>query len=151
MSEQKFRTTILAGATKNVAGIEVPPSVIDALGAGQRPRVVIKLNGYSYVSTVGKMGGKHMISLSAEHRKASGLAGGDGVEVCLSIAEGEPTLSIPEELQKSLSDANLTSAFDSAAPSRRKEWVRGVLEAKAPETRDRRMAKIVSELRAADD
>jgi uncharacterized protein YdeI (YjbR/CyaY-like superfamily) len=36
--------------------------------------------------------------------------------------------------------------FDKLAPSRRKEYARQVSEAKAAETRDRRIAKIVTEL-----
>ena len=32
----------------NNTGIEVPPEVIEALGAGKRPPVVVVVNGYEY-------------------------------------------------------------------------------------------------------
>ena len=69
ISAQKFCTRIVAGQSKAVTGIEVPPHVIDALGAGQRPRLKIRLNSYEYISSVGKMDGKYP---SGEGRLARG-------------------------------------------------------------------------------
>jgi uncharacterized protein YdeI (YjbR/CyaY-like superfamily) len=146
MTEQRYKTRILAGESKNTAGIEVPPEVIEALGSGQRPRVKVTVNGYSYVSTVGKMAGKYMISLSAEHRKASDLAGGDRVDVRLEVIAGAPEIAVPADLEAALAQAGVRDAFEKAAPSRRKEWVRQVAEAKAPETRMRRINKVVDQL-----
>ncbi|QMW23225.1 YdeI/OmpD-associated family protein [Sandaracinobacteroides saxicola] len=147
MSAQKFRTRILAGQTKNVTGIEVPPHVIDALGAGQRPRLKVRLNGYEYISTVGKMDGKFMISLSAQHREAAGLKGDDEVDVTLELAEAPTPAIVPDDVASALRSAGLEASFESAAPSRRKEWLRQIEEAKTPETRARRIAKIVDALR----
>lgn len=150
MIEQTFETTILSGTTKNVAGIEVPAAVIVALGAGQRPRLAVDVNGYRYATTVGKMGDKHLIPLSADHRRAAGLSGGDRVTVGVSLAGPEQAPAIPDELQQALSDAGLTAVFESAAPSRRKEWIRQVVEAKAADTRARRIDKIVRLLQLGD-
>ena len=147
MSFTSFKTTIVAGESKNVTGIVVPPEVLAALGAGQRPRLKVTVNGYSYVSSVGKMSGKFMIGLSAEHRQASGLTGGDAVEVRIEVAP-EPVTLIPEDLRKALDQAGVAEAFAKAAPSRRKEWIRSVEEAKAAETRARRVQKVVDELKA---
>jgi hypothetical protein len=61
-----FRTII--GAFGNNAGIEVPPEVIAALGAEQRPAVLVNVDGYEYRNTVGVMGGKHLISVNAAVR-----------------------------------------------------------------------------------
>lgn len=147
MSFTSFKTTILAGESKNVTGIVVPPEALTALGAGLRPRLKVTVNGYSYVSSVGKMGGNFMIGLSAEHRRASGLTGGDAVEVTLEVAP-EPITLVPDDLGAALDQAGVAAAFAKAAPSRRKEWVRSVEEAKAAETRARRIQKVVDELKA---
>jgi hypothetical protein len=74
----KFTTTV-AGTT--VTGIEVPAEVIEALGQGKKPPVVVSLNGYSYRNTVAVMGGRYMVALSVKHREAAGVAGGDQLEV----------------------------------------------------------------------
>jgi len=58
-----FDTTVTA--TGNNAGIVVPDEIIERLGAGRRPGVIVNVNGYEYRNTVGVMGGRHMISISA--------------------------------------------------------------------------------------
>src|SRR5690242_2438987 len=58
-----FDTTVTA--TGNNTGIVVPGNLMEQLGAGRRPAVVVNLNGYEYRTTVGVMGGKHMVSISA--------------------------------------------------------------------------------------
>jgi len=146
MSFTSFKTTILAGESNNVTGIVVPSEALAALGAGQRPRLKVTVNGYSYVSSVGKMGDKFMIGLSAEHRQASGLNGGDAVEVTLELAP-EPVTLVPDDLRAALELAGVAERFAKAAPSRRKEWVRSVEEAKAAETRARRIQKVVDALK----
>jgi hypothetical protein len=52
----KFSTMMFQDG--NNTGIEVPPDVVEALGAGKRPPVVVNVNGFSYRSTVAPMGGK---------------------------------------------------------------------------------------------
>ena len=46
----KFSTEMLQMG--NNTGIEVPAEVVEALGAGKRPAVVVDVNGYRYRSTV---------------------------------------------------------------------------------------------------
>src|SRR4051794_4306524 len=74
-----FETTVTA--TGNNTGIVVPDALVADLGAGKRPPVLVDVNGYRYRSTVGVMGGKHMISISAAVRKDTGLSGGDPIRV----------------------------------------------------------------------
>ena len=63
----------------NNTGIEVPPEVIEALGAGKQPPVVVTVNGYEYRSTVAVMGGRYLISFSSDKRAATGIGGGDPI------------------------------------------------------------------------
>jgi hypothetical protein len=149
MAVQKFRTKILTGQSKNVTGIEVPPEVIIALAAGLRPRVKVQVDAYAYASTVGKMGDKFMISLSAEHREAAGLAGGQIVEVSLELDAEPAAFNVPVDLSAALLAAGLSERFEISAPSRRKEWLRQIEEAKAPETRSRRIRNVIGLLSGA--
>ena len=142
-----FITTIYKGNTKNVAGIVVPEEVIASLGGGKKPAVTIKLPNYVYRSTVGKMGDTYMISLSSEHRQASGLNGGETVEVELELDTAPRITPIPDDVRQRLENEGLLDKFESVAPSRRKEVVRQVEEAKSPETRSRRLDKVLEALR----
>ncbi len=143
-----FHTTILQTG-KNTAGIQVPGEVIEKLGAGKRPLVRVTINKYTYRSAVAVMGGKYMISFNPEHRKASGVQGGDEADVTLELDLEPRTVEIPTDLKDALIKANALDAFEKAAPSMKKEYVRQVEEAKAQETRERRIIKIVEKLSAS--
>jgi len=63
-SPVRFDTTL--SAFGNNTGIVVPPEVIDTLGAGKRPAVVVDVNGYEYRSTIGTMNGPRVVEIPAE-------------------------------------------------------------------------------------
>jgi uncharacterized protein DUF1905 len=88
-----FETTV--AVTGNNTGIVVPEQAIGQLAAGKRPAVLVNINGYDYRNTVGVMGGKHMISISAAVRKATGLQGGDPVRVTLTVADTPREVTLP--------------------------------------------------------
>ena len=46
-----FETTVTA--TGNNTGIVVPREVIERLGAGKRPAVLVEVNGYGFECTIG--------------------------------------------------------------------------------------------------
>lgn len=142
-----FKTTIKQ--IGNNTGIEVPPENLAELGSSKKPAVKVTVNGYSYSNTVAVMGGKYMISLSSAHRAASGLKGGDAVEVTLELKTAPRTVEVPADLQKALEGAGLEEVFAKQAPSKRKEFVRQIEEAKTAETRARRLEKIVAQLGGA--
>jgi hypothetical protein len=145
MMETSFVTTV-SGTATGPTGIVVPPEHLAALGGGKRPSVLVTVNGYAYPSTVGVMGGVAMIPFAAEHRRATGIAAGDAIEVTLVLETAPRLVEVPEALVAALEAAGLRAAFDAAAPSRRKEWVRQVAEAKGDDTRVRRVAKVVGAL-----
>src|SRR5215470_659904 len=107
-----FDTTVAAQG--NNTGIVVPGEVIEQLGAGKRPAVLVSVNGYEYRNTVGVMGGKHMISISAAVRKATGLKGGDPIRVTLTVADTPRAVSIPADFAVALAADEQASAFFAA-------------------------------------
>lgn len=141
----KFSTTMVQAG--NNTGIEVPESVVEALGAGKRPPVNVTVNGYAYRSTIAPMGGQYLIPFSSDKRKATGIGGGDAIEVELTLDTAPRTVEPPEDLAAALAAApGAAEAFAALAPSRQKAYVTSVEGAKARETRERRIAKAVAEL-----
>lgn len=145
MATHSFSTTLLLDG--NNTGIEVPPEVIEALGAGKKPPVVVTVNGYTYRSTVAVMGGRSLISFSSDKRAATGLAGGDAIDVTLEHDTAPRTVEVPADLATALEGApGARAAFDALSPSARKAHVVAVEGAKAAETRARRVAAVVTKL-----
>jgi hypothetical protein len=142
-----FTTTITKAEGLNATGIRVPADAIEALGKGKKPPVVVRLKGYSYRSTVAAYGDVFMLPLNQEHRAAAGVQAGDLVEVTLELDTEPRTVEVPEDLAAALAEQGIREAFDALAPSARKEHVRQVESAKAEETRNRRITKIVDGLR----
>jgi hypothetical protein len=143
----QFTTTVLQ-ARKTATGLPVPSDVVDALGAGRRPPVVVTLNGaYTYRSSIGVMNEQSLVPLSAEHRAASGLAAGDTVEVTIEVDTLPRVVDLPEDLASALQEAGVRAAFDTLSNSRQRALADPVVQAKSPETRARRIAKAVESLR----
>ena len=139
-------TTTIEQAGKTATGIVVPEEVVAALGQGKKPRVHVTIGGHTYRSTVAVMGGRFLLPLAAEHRAAAGVAGGDEVEVELTIDTEPREVNVPEDLAAALDAAGARPAFDALNNSTRRGHITNVEGAKAPETRQRRIDKIVAAL-----
>jgi uncharacterized protein DUF1905/bacteriocin resistance YdeI/OmpD-like protein len=142
----RFRATVELGG-KTATGIEVPEEVVAALGSHKRPPVRVTIGGYTYRSTVARMGGRFLLPVSAEVRTGAGVAAGDEVDVELALDDAPREVAVPEDLAAALDAAGVRAGFDAQSYTTRKEAVRGVAEAKAAATRERRIAKVVDGLR----
>ena len=141
-----FTTTVTQAEGVNATGLPVPAEAVAALGTKKRPPVKVTLNDYTYISTVAAYGDVFMLPLAAEHRTAAGVQAGDVVEVTLELDSEPRTVEVPDDLAAALAEAGAIAAFDRLAYSTRKEHVRQVETAKAAETRQRRIDKIVASL-----
>ena len=131
----------------NNTGIEAPADVVEALGAGKRPPVVVNVNGFEYRSTVAPMGGKFLIPFSAARRQESGINGGDAIDVELTLDTAPRTVEVPADLRAALDESpTAAEAWEKLSFSNRKAHVESVAGAKAAETRARRIAAIVAKL-----
>ena len=142
-----YTTTISKDDEKNATGIPVPAEVVATFGVGKRPPVVVHIGGHRYRSTVAAYGDVYMLPLSQEHRAAAGVEAGQSVEITLELDEQPRTVDVPDDLAAALVESSgLRAAFDALSYSARKEHVRQVTTAKAAETRQRRIARIVAGL-----
>lgn len=140
----KFTITLRKAEAMDVMGIEVPEKVVAGFGQGKRPKVSVTLKGYTYRSTVAVMGGKFMLPLAKVHRAAAGVKDGEKVDVTLELDTAPREVEMPKDLEAALKKAGLTKTFAGLAFTHRKEHVRAIEEAKAPETRLRRIEKAVA-------
>lgn len=140
----KFKATIVQDESVNATGIPVPLDIVDALGSGKKPKVSISLKGYTYRTTVAVYGGELFVPLAKVHREAAGVQGGDKVEVTIELDAAPREVDVPKDLAAALKKAGARALFDALSYSHRKEHVRAIEEAKAPETRARRIEKAVA-------
>lgn len=145
----RFRATIELGG-KTATGIQVPEEVVLGLGSHRRPAVLVTVGPHTYRTTVAPMGGLYYVPLSAENRTQAGVSAGDEVEVDIELDTAPREVTVPAELAAALEqDPAARRAFEALSYSRRKEHARQVESAKAEATRQRRIAKVLDELRGA--
>jgi hypothetical protein len=144
----RFRTTVMA-AGRTATGLPVPAEVVDGLGAGRRPPVHVRIGGHHYRTTIASRGGVYLLSLSAENRAAAGVAAGEEVEVDVELDTEPREVTVPPDLVAALDgDDAARRAFERLSYSHRLRHVLAVEEAKAPETRRRRVEKALEMLRS---
>jgi hypothetical protein len=142
----RFRTTILQSG-RTATGIRVPDEVVESLGAGRRPPVRVTINGATCRNTIAVMGGVYMVGVSAENRAATGVKGGDEVDVDIELDTAPRVVELPPDFAAALeAEPRAAETFERLSPSMKGYHVTQVTGAKTDETRRRRIAKSVATL-----
>jgi hypothetical protein len=145
----KFRTTV--EPPEPMRGLEIPAAVVEGLGGGKRPRVLVTLNGHSWSTRVAIMRGRHLVGLSNANRKAAGVEVGESVELELALDKEPGEADVPADFEAALAANTIArAAFDALTVSQRRQHLRLIAAAKKPETRARRIESAVAALLAAD-
>jgi hypothetical protein len=127
----------------------VPDEVVEELGRGRKPKVVVTLGTHTYRSSIVNMGGQFMLGVSMAHREAAGVAAGQTLDVDLVLDTAPRTVEVPDDLAAEIAgDAGAAAAWATWSFTRQNEAARLLSEAKKPETRERRLAKVLAELHA---
>jgi Bacteriocin-protection, YdeI or OmpD-Associated/Domain of unknown function (DUF1905) len=132
----------------NAAGFEVPEPVVDQLGGGGHPKVVVRVNGYEFRTSIARMGSRFMLGVSKERRAAAGVAPGETLDVQVELDTAPRESEVPDDLAAALSaDAQAMAFFDSLSYSKQQWHILQVSGAKQAETRARRVTASVAMLR----
>jgi Bacteriocin-protection, YdeI or OmpD-Associated/Domain of unknown function (DUF1905) len=137
---------------RTTATVIMTQDEVDALrGAPGRGRVPVAItyDGATFRTSVSVYRGQWMMVVN-EAMRAGGLAPPGSYPVEIVMDASERTVDVPADLADALAAAGLREAFDEQSYTNRKEFVRGVVEAKKPETRARRIDKVVATLRDED-
>ena len=143
----RFHTTILQG-DKTATGIRVPDEVVEALGAGKRPKISVTIRGYTYRSSIAVMDGVYIVGVSAENRAGAGVAGGDEVDVDIELDTAPRVIEVPDDFAAALDAApDARRTFDGLSYSNQSWHTYQINGARTHETRQRRIAKSIEALR----
>lgn len=135
------RTTLPANGP--ATAIELTEAQVDELGGGKRAAVRVRIGDREARLRLGVMGGKNLVGLSKAARAELGVEIGDTVDAEIELDADDRVIEVPTDLASALDAAGAHAAFDALSPSRRKEFVRGIVEAKQPATRERRVQAAV--------
>jgi len=113
-----------------------------------RAPVKVTLNGHTYRSTIAAMGGPPCVPLRKSNREAAGLEGGETIEVRLDLDTEERVIKPPADFVKALKAMPPAwERWTELSYSHQREHVEAIEEAKAPETRVRRIERSAQKIR----
>ena len=143
----RFHSIVRLGG-KTATGIPVPEEVVSNLGPSKRPPVRVTINGHTYRSTVASRGGEFVLPISAENREGAGVVAGDEVDIDIELDTEPREVAVPPDFAEALArDEDAKRSFDGLSYSQKQRYVLSIEGAKTDETRKRRIAKAVGELR----
>ncbi len=127
----------------NVA-LDVPASVSDSFGVRGQVPVVGTADGADLVATLVPVGGGgHRLFLNGAIREAIGKGAGDSVEIRIRLDRSDRMPETPRDLEEALAECGAMAGWEALAPSRRKELLRWLADAKRDQTRANRVGRIV--------
>ena len=145
----EFSAELEQAPGKAATGITVPEDVLAALGGGRRPAVAVTINGHTFRTTIGSMGGVAKIPVSAAVRAAAGVTAGDVLVVGVAADTAPREVTVPGDLTAALAgDQAAAGFFAGLSYSHKNAYVTWIEEAKKPETRAKRVADAVARLAA---
>ena len=131
------------------AFVRLPADAVRQLDRGLRIRVRGTLNGVSFRSnTMPAGGGATCLGVHKATREAARAVFGDRVSVELEPDDEPRQIEMPAELAEALAaDPAAAAAFERLSPTRRRELAESIAGARRPETRARRLAAGLEQLR----
>ena len=107
----------------------------------------MRVRRFKAVIETGRGGGVHILGIRKDIRSAIGKDIGDTVKLSVEQDTAERIVEVPTELAKALRRAKgAKKKFDGLSFTHRREHAEMVAGAKKDETREQRIAKILSEL-----
>ena len=131
----------------NHASLLIPEWVLEKLQTNKRAPLRVTINGHTYQSTAVGVAGECRVVFPSAERLAAKANAGETVQVTLELDSGYRSVDLHPELEIALTSADLADAFANLSYSKRKEYARQVNEAKAEDTRKRRIEKVITDLR----
>jgi hypothetical protein len=137
----------LGGDKGEVPSIEIPFDVKATYGSA-RPRVAVTVNGVTLRTTVAVYGGTSFIGIRREVREQMGVEIGQTITLTIEPDTAPRTVDVPADLKRALAkNAAAKKKYESLSYSHRREHAHFVADAKKPETRERRIARVLDMLK----
>lgn len=146
----KFRAVLKPDPEGVGTFVLIPTEVVSKLGLRGRPKIQSVIAGHPYRGSLMPVGdGSFCLGVLKSIQQAEGLKRGDTIEVELDLDTAPRVVEPPDDLAKALArDRKAAAAWENLSYTNRKEMARSLEEAKRPETRERRLAAAIAQLKA---
>jgi hypothetical protein len=144
--DQRFSAKIYKNGINSY--VDVPKNVSEAFA--KRGPIPIKghLDSHPICATLVPVGGgRHRLYINSEMRKAAGVDVGDTIKLRLGFDKESREIPVPSDLALALKkNRGAQAAFEKTISSGCKEILGWIVDAKRPETRERRITSAIDHL-----
>ena len=141
----RFRASI-QGGDKTAAGIQIPPEIVEALGAGKKSPVRVTIAGHTFRSSIATVSGAFMVGVTNAFRRESGFAAGDTVDVDIESTPSRAR-SRSRPIAAALdADPEARAYFESLSYSNKRRVAEPIAAIKGAEMRAARIERTVAAL-----
>jgi hypothetical protein len=135
---------VVQGAQGGGAQVQLPLDAADVFATRGRFPVRATFNDVEYRgSTMPTGDGRFCLGITKAVRAEAGVDVGDAVHVVVERDTSERIVAVPEDLLLALGQAQLVNTFNAMTYTHRREYAQWIIQAKRPETRQRRIVKAV--------
>jgi len=136
------------GGDDGTAPVVIVPFDVKAVYGRARPRMKVTVNGVTLRTTVAVYGGRSYIGFRKDICEAAGLQRGKAITVAIEPDTEPRVVDVPDDLARALAKhASARQRFEALSYSHRREHATWVADAKKPETRERRIARVIDMLK----
>jgi len=138
---------IIMDSGKGGAYIEVPFDIEKEFGS-KRIKAKAQFEDVEYRGSIMRMGTEcYIIGITKDIQSRIGKTIGDTVNVRFEKDEEERTVEVPDDVRASLESEMLMERFDKRSYTFRKKHISGIMETKVQGTREKRILKLIGELK----
>jgi hypothetical protein len=144
--KHEFKSKLIGRGPGNAwTFLPIPEQVTRACATKSRVAVRGTINGFPFRTSLLPEGdGTHAMPVNKGMLQGAGTAAGQIVTVIMEIDTAARTVEVPGDMNEALREpGTLQSAFESLSYSRQKEFVDWIEQAKRPETRAKRLRKML--------
>lgn len=120
-------------------------------GSKGRIPVWLVVEEHRFRSTIAVYSGVHMMVFNATMRQETGYKAGDRITITLIRDTEVRKIELPDDVKAHLTEKKVLSAYEAYSYSHQKEAMDWINDAKKPETRIRRINKLVENLGGHSD
>lgn len=129
----------------------MPFDAMDVYGKASRIPVNAMIDGLTFRTSLLPGADGHYMVINDAMREATGKGLGDMITVELDVDAGPREVTVPVDLQQALhKDKMAMERYMALAYSHRKRYIEWVEGAKKPETRSKRIARLMDDLKVAE-
>ena len=147
MAKARFRAELRSTGRRGGHFVEVPADVVQQLGGTGRIAIRATFDGIPYRGSIMRMGGVVMLGVTKGIMEETGADTGDVLDVVVENDGAPREVAVPAELAAAFKrNTRMRKAWDGLSYTARKEHAVSIESAKKPETRARRVAKVLDSL-----